>query len=89
MHWLQCLIWPGQEDRAERLRGAVTAARRDPPIVARGDLVNDLPDLVAAVPSEAATIVVFHSAVLAYVDADKCAAFAHTIEKLGVHWTDH
>lgn len=86
VHWLQCLIWPGQEGRAERLRDAVTAARHDPPMVTRGDLVDDLPELVDAVPSEAATVVVFHSAVLAYVDLDKRAAFTRAVEELGVHW---
>lgn len=86
VHWLQCLIWPGQQGRAERLRDAVTAARRDPPVVTRGDLVDDLPELVDAVPSGVATVVVFHSAVLAYVDLDKRAAFTRLVEELGVHW---
>lgn len=86
VQWLECLIWPGQEDRAERLHAAVTAARRDPPMVQRGDLLDDLAHLVADAPTEAATVVVFHSAVLAYVDAAKRAAFARLIDRLGVHW---
>lgn len=86
VHWLECLIWPGQEDRADRLQAAVTAARHDPPTVQRGDLVDDLEELVAGVPDKAGSVVVFHSAVLAYVDAEKRAAFARMIERLGVHW---
>lgn len=52
----------------------------------RGDLVDDLAALVAAVPAQAATTVVFHSAVLAYVDDAKRAAFAALAGQLGVHW---
>lgn len=86
VHWLRCLIWPGEEDRTERLDAAVAAARSDPPAVQKGDLVDDLADLVSAAPAAAATVVVFHSAVLAYVDAAKRAAFAALVEKLGVQW---
>lgn len=86
VRWLECLVWPGQEERASRLHAAVASARRDPPIVQRGDLVDDLAGLVAQAPPEAATVVVFHSAVLAYVDAAKRAAFAGLIDRLGVHW---
>lgn len=89
IQWLECLVWPGQQDRADRLRAAVAAARRDPPIVQRGDLVDDLAGLVAEAPREAGTVVVFHSAVLAYVDAVKRAAFARVIDQLGVHWLSH
>lgn len=84
--WLQCLVWPGNEDRSERLRSALQVAHRTPVTVRRGDLVDDLPDLVAQVPPDAATTVVFHSAVLAYVDDAARATFAATVERLGVHW---
>lgn len=84
--WLQCLVWPGNQARSERLRAALDVARRTPVPVRRGDLVDDLARLVAQVPSEAATTVVFHSAVLAYVDAAKRAEFARLIDRLGVHW---
>ena len=41
-------------------------ARRDPPRVVQGDLLKDLPDHARQAPPDA-TLVVFHSAVLAYV----------------------
>jgi hypothetical protein len=69
--WLQALVWPEQTDRAERLRAAVETVRADPPRVVAGDLLSDVDDLItdlrAGLPS-AATVVVFHTAVLAYVD---------------------
>jgi hypothetical protein len=68
VRWLSCLVWPGEGDRAERLAAAVATARRDPPPVHRGDLLTDLPALAAQAPADA-TLVVFHSAVLAYVTA--------------------
>lgn len=84
--WLECLVWPGQPERRDRLRRAAASARRDPPPVHRGDLIDDLPALVARVPTEAATIVVFHSAVLAYLEPPRRAAFADLVADLGVHW---
>ncbi len=84
--WLQCLVWPGSEDRSERLRSALEVARRTPVPIRRGDLVDDLTALVAEVPPEVATTVVFHSAVLAYVDHAKRTAFADLVQRLGVHW---
>jgi hypothetical protein len=64
--WLNALIWPEQEERRRNLRAALGVARRDPPRVVRGDLLRDLKPLIAEAPAEA-TLVVFHSAVLAYV----------------------
>ena len=64
--WLSALIWPEQEDRRRNLRAALGVARRDPPRVVRGDLLRDLAALMAEAPAEA-TLVVFHTAVLAYV----------------------
>jgi hypothetical protein len=64
--WLETLVWPGQEARLQRLRAAVAVARAEPPIVVRGDLLADLETLMAEAPRHA-TLVLFHTAVLAYV----------------------
>jgi hypothetical protein len=64
--WLETLVWPGQVGRAERLRAAIATARLDPPNLVRGDLLTDLEPLIAAAP-KAATLVIFHTAVLPYV----------------------
>lgn len=84
--WLETLVWHGQEYRLQHLRAAIIVARRDPPAVLRGDLLTDLTACARAAPSDA-TLVVFHSAVLAYVaDADAREAFARTVRQVGAVW---
>ncbi|MGI9007678.1 MAG: DUF2332 domain-containing protein, partial [Streptosporangiaceae bacterium] len=83
MRWLACLVWPDEGDRAGTLAAAVATARRDPPPVHRGDLLTDLPALVAQAPA-GATVVVYHSAVLAYVAPEDRERFAETVRGRGV-----
>jgi hypothetical protein len=85
VRWLSCLVWPGEGDRAERLAAAVELARRDPPRVVRGDLTGQLAETAAGAPRDA-TLVVFHSAVLAYVTKRRRAEFAHAVTALGAVW---
>lgn len=83
VRWLECLVWPGEAGRQERLRVAIETARRDPPPIYRGDLRTALPDLISRAPRDA-TVVVYHSAVLAYVDRAGRAAFAEAVRDLDV-----
>jgi hypothetical protein len=83
--WLETLVWPGQAARGERLRLALGVARRDPPPVRRGDLLDALPELAATAPA-GATLVVFHSAVLAYVAEGTRRRFARLVGDLGAVW---
>lgn len=84
--WLEALVWPGEGDRLRLLRAALAVGRADPPRVTAGDLRRDLPALAARAPA-GATLVVFHTAVLAYVaDAAERAAFAETVRDLGAVW---
>ena len=85
VRWLGCLLWPGEGDREQRLAAAVATARRDPPPVHRGDLLDDLPALAAQAPAEA-TLVVYHTSVLAYVTMDKRRQFAAAVAGLGAVW---
>jgi hypothetical protein len=85
VRWLSCLVWPGEGDRAERLRAAVAAARRRPPVVHRGDLRTDLPALAAQAPA-GATVVVCHSSVLYQIAPDERERFAATVRGLGLGW---
>lgn len=66
MTWLETLVWPGQEARQKRLKKAIEVARRDPPRIVRGDILNDLKALMEQVPA-GLTTVIFHSAVLNYL----------------------
>jgi hypothetical protein len=86
--WLETLVWPGQEARAERLRAAMRIAREDPPRVVKGDLLRDLPALVAQAPTDA-TLVIFHSAVLFYVAPDVRARFARLMAELDAVWINN
>lgn len=85
VRWLECLLWPGEHGRAERLAAAIAAARRDPPAVHRGDLRTGLPALAHQAPPDA-TLVIYHSAVLAYVDDAGRRQFADTVRGLDAVW---
>jgi hypothetical protein len=85
VRWLECLLWPGETGRPERLAAAIETARRDPPRIHRGDLLTDLPALVGQAPP-GATLVVYHSAVLAYVPAGQRGQVAETIRGLNASW---
>jgi hypothetical protein len=85
VRWLECLVWPGEGDRAQRLAAAVATARRDPPVVHRGDLLTDLPALAAQAPA-GATLVVYHSAVLAYIAPSGRTLFADTVRRCADVW---
>lgn len=100
MAWLQTLVWRGHEERVQRLAGAIGVARElvaggGGPAgtgaalhLSRGDLAEDLPALVAearaAVPE--ATVVVQHSAVLAYVPAEVRRRFAEVVRREADVW---
>jgi hypothetical protein len=83
--WLDALIWPEHAHRRARLRAAASVAAADPPLLVRGDLVDDLPALAARAPA-GATLVVFHSSVLFYVPPPRRAAFAEVVRALPGHW---
>ncbi|GAA1116265.1 DUF2332 domain-containing protein [Citricoccus alkalitolerans] len=83
--WLETLIWPGHEGRRDRLRSALAIARREPPRVIAGDLNEALPALAAEAPADA-TMVVFHTAVLAYLDEAARGGFADLVSGLPGHW---
>jgi hypothetical protein len=87
--WLEALIWPEQDFRRERLRQAIAIARADPPLLVAGDLNEQLMSLAGRAPADAA-LVVFHSAVMAYLDAAGRERFRDSISLLaadrGCHW---
>ena len=83
--WLDALIWPEHAHRRARLRAAAAVAAAEPPLLVRGDLVDDLPALAAQAPA-GATLVVFHTSVLYQVPAPRRQAFAALVRELPGHW---
>ena len=83
--WLETLVWPGQKQRATQLRAAIAVAQAARPTVVQGNLLHDLPLYAAEAPAHA-TLVVFHSAVLAYLHLSDRARFASTVRDIGAVW---
>jgi len=83
--WLTALIWPEHDHRRERLRAAAAVVATDPPTLIAGDLVTELPRLAAQAPADA-TLVVFHSAVMAYLPKSARDAFTEQVTDLPGHW---
>ncbi len=87
--WLETLVWPEHRERLQRLRAALAIARAEPPPVTEGDLLTDLARVAASAPA-GATLVVFHSAVLAYI-AEPAARtrFVDAVRALGAVWVSN
>ena len=84
--WLETLVWPGHNKRLARLRAALAVARHEPPRIVKGNLLTDLAALMAEAPDRA-TLVVFHTAVLAYVISKAHRKeFAETMRRSGAVW---
>ncbi len=81
--WLMACVWPDHVGRRTRLEAAIRLWKQDAPSVQRGDLIDDLPTLLADVPLDA-TLVVLHSAVLPYVSPERRQAFFALLRKLSM-----
>ncbi|WP_122819084.1 DUF2332 domain-containing protein [Nocardioides pantholopis] len=78
--WLENLVWPEQQERRERLRHAASIARAEPPHLVAGDLLDRLPALVEQA-AEHGPVVVFHTAVIAYLEDEDRERFQdHVLE---------
>lgn len=83
--WLEALIWPEHDDRRARLRAAAAVAASDPAPIVAGDLNELIRDAAASAPADA-TLVVFHTAVLAYLAPEDRARFADTMAAVDAVW---
>jgi len=92
MAWLSNLVWPEHDARRELLGRAIAIAAADPPTIVRGDLVELLPEQVA-LAAEHGRVVVFHSAVIAYLDKVQRARFTELMTALvhdgACHWVSN
>lgn len=80
--WLEACLWPGVPERAERLRAALALARLDPPDLRRGDLVDLLPGVLAAVDPDTVPVVV-STWVLAYLSHEQRARVGDLLGAVG------
>lgn len=83
--WLETLVFAGEDDRLERLRGAIAIARRQPPRIVRANLLEALESVAVDAPTDA-TLVVFHTAVIAYLSAAEREQFADSVSALAAVW---
>ncbi|KAB0679402.1 DUF2332 domain-containing protein [Aureimonas leprariae] len=65
--WLETLVWPDQEERRNRLRLALGIVAEEQPTLVQGDLLGPEFEALCRQAPQDATLVVFHTAVLAYV----------------------
>ncbi|WP_079210928.1 DUF2332 domain-containing protein [Brucella pituitosa] len=85
--WLETLVWPEQVERRERLRLALGIVAKERPKIVKGDLLGpEFAALCLQAPQDA-TLVVFHTAVLAYIpnDGDRMG-FADQVSALSDIW---
>lgn len=67
VEWLETLFWPEHDERRRRLRVAAGLVAEDPPRLVKGDLLDNISALIAEAPEDS-HVVVFHSAVLLYLE---------------------
>ena len=79
--WLRACIWAEHTERRRRLDLAARIVATDPPRIDQGDLRDATLNLIDEAPRDAIKVV-FHSAVLAYVDEASRLDFAATMRNL-------
>ncbi|GAA2150025.1 hypothetical protein GCM10009844_30460 [Nocardioides koreensis] len=92
MRWLTTLVFPEHDERRALLEQAIAVARTEPPEIVRGNLLEELPDLVDRVAAHG-PVVVFHTAVIAYLEPDDRVRFHEMMTGLVAegrcHWVSN
>ena len=89
--WLLACQWPDDVWRFERSRLAIRRARQErlSGLVRQGDVIDDLPELLAVVPVDH-HVIVFHSWMAAYLSQDRqtelAELLAHEAKKRPISW---
>lgn len=79
--WLRACVWPEHTGRAERLDAALDAARRHPPPLVRGDMLDDLAATVDRLDPDA-HLVVLHCVSLMYLPLERRQQFRDRLVEL-------
>jgi len=79
--WLRACIFADQESRLQRLDAALAIARQHPPPLVEGDALDLLGELIAAAP-QGSQVIVFHTAVTAYMPEDAAARLRELTEEV-------
>ena len=80
---LKSFVWPDQAWRLEQLDRAIASLRVDPPQIVDGDVIEELPRVLAA-RREGAITVVFETAVLGYLPDKGSRGVLETLEDAGL-----
>jgi hypothetical protein len=80
---LKSFVWAGQGERLERIDAAVQAWRADPPEIVVGDLVDELPALLARGPN-----LVWTTAALSYLPAERQERVRTLVAESGVAFVE-
>ncbi len=98
VEWLRALVWPGQTGRLRQLDEALETlhtlksgaygSTAGAPTLVQGDLNDRIGELVAAAP-EGSVPVVFHSAVLMYLDEADRKRFAAEVTAMDCRWVSN
>lgn len=83
--WLDALVWPGEHERAERIAAAMDVAASDPPLLLRGDALENFDVLIDRAPRDA-TLVVTTPGMLVYLPRERRRALIDRIRALDARW---
>ena len=83
VRYLKSFVWAGQERRLADLDAAVEVWRRDPPDIAVGDILDELPALLARGPN-----LVWSTAALDYMPAERRRAVRDLVAESGVAYVE-
>lgn len=90
MSWLLTLIWPGHDERRDRLAAAIEVTRAEPPHLIAGDMLDRLESALEIAAASGGTPVVHHSAAAAYLDEHDRAELENRMRTLVAagrcHW---
>jgi hypothetical protein len=79
---LQAFVWPGEHERLQRLEAAVASWREEPPQIVVGDMLDELPGLLARRRDDA-LLLVWQSAALNYLPPERRDRVRELLEEAG------